>query len=126
MFVPCQRGRALPTWQQPTLRNRDTKRAFRVSSAAAQTTRPGAAPRPSEGNDKHHLLLAFPTASSPWSKNGQPGRLRGRDQELVSLPASSSSENGKVFLFAETSSQPENKLLAWGAMATAKCGALSR
>lgn len=30
--VPCQRGRALPIWQQPTLRSGDTKQAFRASS----------------------------------------------------------------------------------------------
>lgn len=39
-------GRVLPIWQQPTLRSRDTKQAFRASSKAAQTTGLGAAPRP--------------------------------------------------------------------------------
>lgn len=40
-----------------------------------------------------------PTLVKEWA--GRTGSLRGRDQELVRLPASSSLENGKVFLSAE-------------------------
>lgn len=107
MLAPCQRGWVPPAWQQPTLRSGDTKRAFRASSEAAQTMRLGAAPRVSSLRGMTNTHSSWPSPPSPtpgkeWA--GRTGGLRGRDRELVRLPASSSLENGKVFLFAEAHS----------------------
>lgn len=117
-----------PAWQQPTLGSGDTKRAFRASSEAAQTMRLGAAPRVSSLRGMTNTHSSWPSPSSPtpgkeWA--GRAGGLRGRDRELVRLPASSSLENGKVFLFAEAHSLSQNVRSAGGAAACTKSGALS-
>lgn len=67
----------------------------------------GADPRVSSPRGITNTHSSWPSPPSPtpgkeWA--GRTGGLRGRDRELVCLPASSSLENGKAFLFAEAHS----------------------
>lgn len=101
VLIPCQRGRVLPFGSSPP---------SGVGTQSRHLGHPQRRLRPQnweqlqgllpERNDKHQLLQT-PSPWSPTLVKELMSHLRGSDQELASLPASSSLKNGRVFLFTD-------------------------